>query len=150
VLLLPTLKEKSPANVPGRLTIVGSSQGYSSKFTERSATPLLEEFDKEWSGMQAGSERYSMSKTLVQMFVYKLSQLIPASDVIINNFCPGFSSHTSLGRQVPKGAPRFLMGIMQAAFGRTAEQGAWTYIDAAAMKGEESHGSFVFGWEMFP
>ncbi|KAF2441896.1 short-chain dehydrogenase [Karstenula rhodostoma CBS 690.94] len=150
ILLVPILKTKSPANSPGRLTIVGSSQGYSSKFKERSANSLLEEFDKEWSGIPAGSERYSTSKTLVQMLVYKLSQLIPASDVTINNFCPGFSAHTSLGREVPKGAARILMGMMQAALGRTAEQGAWTYIDAAAIKGEESHGSFVFGWEMFP
>ncbi|KAJ4358210.1 uncharacterized protein N0V89_002790 [Didymosphaeria variabile] len=84
------------------------------------------------------------------MLVHKLSQLVPSSEVTINNFCPGFSAYTALGREVPKGAPRILMGIMQAVLGRTAEQGAWTYIDAAAIKGEESHGSFVFGWDMFP
>lgn len=84
------------------------------------------------------------------MFVYKLSQLIPASDVIVNNVCPGFSAHTALGRGVPKGVSRTLMSVMQAVLGRTAEQGAWAYIDAAASKGEESHGSFIFAWDMFP
>ena len=141
---------KSSADSPGRLTIVGSSQGYNSRFTERNAISLFKEFDKEWSGILAGSERYNTSKTLVQMFVYKLSQIIPASEVTINNFCPGFSSRTSLAREVPKGMPSILMRVMQAVLGRTVEQGAWTYIDAAAIKGTETHGSFIFGWEMFP
>lgn len=56
ILLLPTLKVKSCATSPGRLTIVGSSQGYNSKFTERGSIPLLKEFDKEWSGVLAGAE----------------------------------------------------------------------------------------------
>lgn len=150
MLLLPALKPKDPSYPPGRLTIVGSSKGYSAEFAERNANPLLNAFDKEWSGIAAGAERYAVSKTLVQAFVYKLSQLVSPSDVIINNVCPGFSAQTSLAREVTSGALRLVVGLMQAAYGRTPEQGAWTYIDAMAIKGEETHGSFIYAWNMFP
>ena len=84
------------------------------------------------------------------MFVYRLSQLVSSSDVIINNVCPGMSNQTALARQVPNAALHLVATMMQALWGRTAEQGAWTYIDAAAVKGKETHGSFIFGWRMFP
>ncbi|KAJ4292786.1 hypothetical protein N0V90_009449 [Kalmusia sp. IMI 367209] len=150
ILLLPILKPKNPSSPPGRLTIVGSSKGYSAAFTERKSKPLIKEFDKEWKGIQAGDERYSVSKTLVAIFVHKLSQIVAPSDVIINNFCPGFSANTALSREAKGPIFGLMIGLMQAFMGRTPEQGAWTYIDAVAVKGKESHGSFIFGWQIFP
>lgn len=150
-LLLPILKTSSAQGSPGRLTVVGSAMGLNAKFPERDAVPLLPALDKEWKGIAASSERYSVSKTLVFILVLKLSQIVSAEDVIINTVDPGFSGTTSFGRDAQAhGGLRLAMGALHAIMGRTPEQGAWVYVDAAVTKGKETHGSFITNWDIYP
>jgi hypothetical protein len=39
---------------------------------------------------------------------------------------------------------------MKSLLGRTLEVGASTYVDAAVVKGKESHGSYIADWEVKP
>ncbi|KAF2681005.1 NAD(P)-binding protein [Lentithecium fluviatile CBS 122367] len=149
ILLVPLLATTRPQDSPGRLTIVGSAMGLHAKFPERNSVSLLPALDAEWKGVSAASERYSVSKTLVFMLVLKLSQLVKAEHVVVNTVDPGFSASTSFSRDVT-GALRLVLGALHAVMGRTAEQGAWTYLDATAVKGKETHGSFLANWEIYP
>ncbi|KAH7383997.1 hypothetical protein BKA66DRAFT_417479 [Pyrenochaeta sp. MPI-SDFR-AT-0127] len=149
ILLIPVLKPKTTGQQPGRLTIVGSGMGLLSSFSNRDAVPLIPSFDVPFSGFVAAGERYSVSKTLVMMLVQKLSEAVSADNVIINTVEPGLTSGTELHRDV-SGAGQLLMKVMKKAMSRTPEQAAWTYVDACAAKGKESHGGFVMFWEVSP
>lgn len=150
ILLLPVLRPKAPSSPPGRLTIVGSAMGLNAKFAERDAIPLIPAFDREWKGMQAAAERYAVSKTLVFMLVLKMSQVVGADQVVVNTVDPGYSGATGLSREARGVVAKAAMGMLHAVLGRTAEQGAWTYVDAAVTRGEETHGSFLVNWEIYP
>ena len=56
---------------------------------------------------------------------------------------------TFLGRRLPAPAKAF-MWVVFTLLARTLEQGAWTYLDAVAVQGRESHGGFVVNWEVHP
>jgi NAD(P)-dependent dehydrogenase (short-subunit alcohol dehydrogenase family) len=150
ILLLPLLRRRDGRKSPGRLTIISSSMGLTSEFPNRDATPLIKSFDdpKGWS-VSAASDRYATTKTLGIMFAFNLSKFVSADDVIINTVDPGFVAGTQLHRD----APSFVRGIfafVKALTARSLEQGAWTYVDAVAVKGRESHGSFVMNWTISP
>lgn len=149
VLLLPVLKPKTPGQGAGRLTIVGSGTGLLASFENRDAVPLIPSFDVPFSGFVAAGERYSVSKTLVMMLVQKLSEAVSADDVIINTVEPGLTSGTSLHRDL-SGAGKLVMRVMKRVMSRTPEQAAWTYVDAFAAKGKESHGGYIMFWEVSP
>jgi len=157
ILLLPTLakarRESLPEHGPSRLLIVSSALGLFSKFPNHAAVPLLPTFDndKAWD-LQAASERYAVSKTLVNMFMYCLSRLVSCKDVIVDSVEPGYTKGTGLSREVSN-APwimRVVVWLMQTLTARTPEQAAYTYIDAVTAKGEESHGSFVMCYRNWP
>jgi len=149
ILLLPLLKSRSTS--PGRLTIVGSGLGLHSKFTNRNAVPLIPSFDDPanpgWKGMTLAGERYCVSKTLVLMLVFTLSELVAVEDVIINAVEPGFTSGTSLNRSAAA-IQKVMVKLMHKLYARTPEQAALTYVDAVAIKGKESHGCFLMDWEI--
>lgn len=151
ILLLPTLKYKSPPSSPGRLTIVGSALGMTSKFPNRNAVPLIPSFDdgNEWNGMASAMERYNVTKTLLFMLTLKLGESVSADDVIVNVVEPGFTGGTKLQRDANL-ALRAIMPIVHKLTARTPDQAAWTYVDAAVVKGKESHGSFVMNWVLYP
>ncbi len=56
---------------------------------------------------------------------------------------------TELGRRLPALARAFVY-VVFALVARTTAQGAWHYLNAAAVKGKESHGGFVVNWELYP
>lgn len=148
ILLLPILKpgNNSSTRGPGRLTIVSSGLGLISKFPNRDAAPLIPSFDDPagW-GVAAASERYNTSKTLVLMLVQKLGEIISSEDVIINAVDPGMVGGSGLHSNVSVPV-RAVMGIMKAIAARSLKEGASTYVDAVAVKQEESHGSFIMDW----
>ena len=158
ILLLPALKPKkgvegsmsSGVPAPGRLTIVSSGLSLTSAFSNHAADPLIPSFNSShgW-GVAAVNERYSVTKTLLVMFVQKASEYVRSTDVVINAVDPGLVKDTGLHRNV-KGVGRAFMGAIKMAAGRTMEQGAWTYVDAAVVKDESSHGSFVMDWKICP
>jgi NAD(P)-dependent dehydrogenase (short-subunit alcohol dehydrogenase family) len=151
ILLLPVLRDKSPAGTPGRLTIVGSITGLWVPFENRAAVPLLPSFDKhdgKW-GLKQAADRYATSKTLVMMLVAKLGALVDPADVVVNSVEPGWTKGTGLQR----GAPWLVrMGVsaVQAFAARTVQQAGWTYVDAVAVASDKSHGSFIVNWDAYP
>ncbi|KAJ4304833.1 hypothetical protein N0V90_000361 [Kalmusia sp. IMI 367209] len=128
ILLLPILGAPSYARspIPGRLTIVGSGTAFFSSFDNRKEDPLIPSFDIPFSGHTAA---------------------VNDTEVIINTVEPGLTSGTSLHRDFT-GAGKYLMAGMKKATAKTPEQAAWTYIDAAANRGKESHGGFIMFWEV--
>jgi len=147
ILLLPTLSPKNPTGAPGRLTIVGSGTALFSTFPNHTADPLLPSFNTPFSGTVASGERYAVSKLLVMMLVYQLSQAISADRVIINTVEPGLTSGTQLHRDFSSGGKVF-MSLLKSVAAKTPEQAAYTYIDAVAVQGQESHGCFVMFWQV--
>lgn len=151
LLLLPVLTTKRDSNgPPSRLTVVSSGMSLLSKFANHQSNPLIPTFDNEkgW-GINAASEQYGVTKTLLSSFMLTLSSRVRAADVIINTVDPGLVGGSSLHRTI-KGPAKAVMALMKAATARSLEQGAWTYVDAAVVKGAESHGSFVMDWKIAP
>lgn len=149
ILLLPALKSKSPPGVPGRLTIVGSGVAHSATLPNRNKVPLLASFDDTkvvpWDPM----ERYPSSKLLLQLFFVRLMEHINADDVIVNMSDPGYCKGSELHRSAT-GLMGWFLSLTKAISGRTLADGAWTHVDAAVVKGRESHGSFVSDWKIAP
>ncbi|KAJ0423163.1 hypothetical protein BJY00DRAFT_299767 [Aspergillus carlsbadensis] len=168
VLLLPVLREKrasvdgggagagagGPSNLkPGKITIIGSGMALTSKLTEAGTnkepptTTLFSALDdpKHWDYQG----RYATTKLLLCMFVKKLAEHVRADDVVLNLVDPGLVRQTgqeASGSRVTK----VLFGILRAVMGRSLAAGAWTYVDAAVVKGGESHGSWLCNWGVFP
>ena len=149
LLLLPILASTQHLHPsePSRLLIVGSGTAFFASFPNRNANPLLASFDVPFSGLSAGAERYSVSKLLVCILVHKLSLFVPASKVIINTVEPGLTSGTSLHRDFT-GAGKYFMAGMKKLSAKSTEEAAWTYIDAVAVHGKESHGGMIMFWEV--
>ncbi|KPM41159.1 hypothetical protein AK830_g5429 [Neonectria ditissima] len=147
ILLLPLIKAKRSSGVPGRLCIVSSGLALGSQFSNRNEVPLLPSFDdpKKWARM----DRYALSKTLVLMLASQLSEVISADEVVVNVVDPGLVTGTGLNLDQPLWL-RGILALMKAASSRSMQQGAWTYLDAVAVKGKETHGGFVVNWELYP
>ena len=150
ILLLPVLREHRPKSKPGQLSIVSSGLALTAAFANRDADPLIASFDDRSSHTMArAADRYGTTKLLGHLFMVKLKDHINADDVVVSLVDPGFTKGTSLGRDVPLFVKPILW-LMHLTLARTVEQGAWTYIDAVAVKGKESHGSFLYNWEIYP
>lgn len=147
VLMMPILKEKSPKGVPGRLTIVGAALALAAKFTNKEEDPLLPSFDdpKYFDPI----DRYNTSKVLGHIFLWKLVDYVSAKDVIVNIADPGFVKGTDLTREA-KGGQKIAASLFGSLVGRTVKEGASTYIDAAVIKGPDSHGGFIMSWKVHP
>ncbi|CAK7205416.1 hypothetical protein SEUCBS139899_008187 [Sporothrix eucalyptigena] len=147
ILLLPALKNKSPAGKPGRLTISTAMLSATAKFPNKNAVPLLPSFNDE--SIWDMSDIYSTSKLLGQMFLWKLTDIVSADNVVINMVEPGFIKGTDLHRERP-GAVQFMLGLMKSVSARSVQLGATAYIDAAVVKGREAHGCILGNWEIEP
>lgn len=147
ILLLPLLKQKAQSSQPGRVTIVSAALTYVAKFANKNEQPLLPSFDtKTYFDMQ---DTYNVSKLLDHMFVYKLVDYLSADDVTVNLVCPGYVKGTSLARDI--GFPLSLLAKLFAAVAaRSIADGASTYVDAAVVKGKETHGCFLMSWQTAP
>ncbi|VUC27724.1 unnamed protein product [Clonostachys rosea] len=150
MLLLPTLKDRSPSGVPGRLTLVGSTLGLYSVFENRHADPLIPSFDIEtkWT-FDTGLERYGVSKTLLLMLLDKLSQLVDPEYVVINALEPGWVYSTGVQRNSPI-VVKAVMGMIALPFSRSARHASYMYADAAILQGRQSHGAFRMNWDTYP
>ncbi|EMC97796.1 hypothetical protein BAUCODRAFT_22695 [Baudoinia panamericana UAMH 10762] len=147
ILLLPLLKDKHK-NGPARLSVVTSGFALISAFPNRDAVPLIPSFDDPtgWN-LSSAQERYSLTKTLELMLVHQLSKAVRGDEVIINAVDPGYTG----GTQLDRGAPLWIKAILaplKLFFARSPEQAAWTYVDAVAVKGPESHDALLKNWEI--
>ena len=147
ILLLPVLRNNSPAGVPGRLTIVSSALALTAKFPESSASPLLPSFDDPKTFDPRN--QYGLSKLLGHMFLYKLTNFVTADDVVVNLLEPGFIKGTELHRDV-SGVMLAMLSVMHAGLARTVQHGATTYLDATIVKGKESHGYYLADYAIKP
>ncbi|KAL2020526.1 hypothetical protein VTK56DRAFT_8326 [Thermocarpiscus australiensis] len=160
ILLMPVLRDTQGRN-PGRLTIVGSGGVFLSRLPNRHKRPLLASFDHDDDGsaggvagqspfeMLAGSfEQYLSSKLLgMLLFVRIWEYLPPADELVVNMVDPGLCKGTEIHRDVG-GIVSTVMRLAKALSARSVEDGAWTYVDAAVVKGKESHGCFVMDWQI--
>ncbi|KAL1595974.1 hypothetical protein SLS60_009664, partial [Paraconiothyrium brasiliense] len=146
VLLLPSLKTKSPTG-PGRLTISTAMLSMTAKFPNKHEDPLLPSFDdKKYFD---ASDIYATSKLLGQMFLWKLTDLVSAEDVVVNMVEPGFVKGTDLHRD-RSFSTRIAVGLLKTVAARSVAVGASAYVDACAVKGKESHGCILTNWEIAP
>ncbi|KAK3290971.1 uncharacterized protein B0H64DRAFT_411053 [Chaetomium fimeti] len=152
-LLLPVLKASGVkhGSGPGRLTIVGSNLSLTEPFPPTDKDPILPWLDdpsnaKAW-GVLAAQHRQVTAKIFGLMLTQKLGELVDPDLVIVNTVDPGMVKGTDIGRQLPLVAKAFVWVIFTL-LARTLEQGAWTYLDAAVVKGRESHGGFLVNWEV--
>lgn len=147
ILLLPSLSTKSPAGTPGRLTISTAMLSVTAKFPNKNADPLLPSFNDE-STFDI-PDIYATSKLLGQLALWKLTDIVSADRVVINMVEPGFIKGTDLHRERP-GAVKLMLGLFKSISARSVELGATAYVDAAVVKGPESHGCILGNWEIEP
>lgn len=146
MLLLPTLKAKAPPGKPGRLTIVNSGTSHMSKLPNKGHNPFLPTFDDKG---KFANDAYFASKALAHFWIVRLVERVKAEDVVVNLVDPGLVKGTGLHRNtgsIVKG----IFSLVKSLTGRTVEQGASTLIDAAVVKGKESHGSYIMDWAIWP
>ena len=148
VLLLPALKSNSPASKPGRLTIINSGLSLHAKFPQHKSTRIIPAFDIEET--YDANDQYCSSKFLAHLFLDKLAQYVSSEDVVINAVDPGLVKGTELHRNIQSGVIDSVLSVVKTVSGRNLEQGASTYVDAAVVKGKETHGSFIMDWRVFP
>ncbi|KAJ5605629.1 hypothetical protein N7510_008410 [Penicillium lagena] len=146
ILLLPVLRNKSPVGSRGVLTIVTSMLSMTAKFANKNKVPLLKSFDD--VKLFDSLDIYPTSKFLGQFFIWKLTDLVSADDVLVNLVEPGFVKGTELQRDAPS-AVKVGLNLFKAATARSVKIGASTYLDAAITQ-ESSHGSVLMNWEIVP
>ncbi|KAI1758017.1 retinol dehydrogenase 12 [Xylaria castorea] len=149
ILLLPVVKSKRVArSKPPVISVVTSDSAYWASV--KTQGPILAQLGiaEEYTA----AAWYQKSKLLQYFFVSKLAEEVDASDVVVNMANPGLCAGTAFGQGTDgfSGITRFLFDIFKATNARTVESGASTYVDAAVVKGEESHGSYVSDWAIRP
>ncbi|KAK1712093.1 retinol dehydrogenase 12 [Colletotrichum lupini] len=139
LLLLPVMKQKKPAGDQARLVIVSSDFTYWHTPEEDMVTgSMFKPADKET--MWESGKNYQQSKFLGQLFVAKLATYVNPNQIIVNLANSGLTSGTNI---VKPASESWFMGLMKKTIGRSVEVGARSYLDAAIVKGRESHGSFT-------
>ncbi|KAL1877490.1 putative secondary metabolism biosynthetic enzyme [Diaporthe australafricana] len=148
LLMIPVLKQNNAGRTtPGRLTISNASLALGAKFPNKNKSPLLASFDD--AAQFETTEQYSASKLLAHLFLWELVEHVPDTDVIVNLADPGFVKGTEFGRD-QSGARAVAAKVLGAIAGRDHVAGASTYVDAAVVKGRESHGCFLMSWDIKP
>lgn len=109
--------------------------------------PILKSFDDKEKFNK--TTWYNTSKTLMHLFLWKLTDYVHANNVVVNTVDPGYVKGTEGVRNMPTMTALAAKGFA-ALTGRTVEVGASTYVDAVAVKGKESHGCFLTSWRIHP
>jgi NAD(P)-dependent dehydrogenase (short-subunit alcohol dehydrogenase family) len=147
ILLVPIMTTKRQQGTPGRLSIVGSGRSLMAKLDP--TAPIFAQFDDEDRFNAFGA--YDSSKLLLTTAMIKLAELVDPDDVIINVVNPGLCAGTSFGKDDKAGwVTKYVGPLVARLLGRSAKTGALAYIDAAVVKGKESHGSYCADWAIKP
>lgn len=154
ILLLPILKTKAKTTGtgPARLTIINSGVSLGSKHPWEDIRPLLPSFDDTAIQPWDSVERYWSSKLLGQLFFIKLFPYISTDDVIFNMVDPGWIRGTLLQREIEgrSAVTATILWFIKGIVGRRVSVGASTYVDAAVVRGKETHGCFLMDWDVRP
>ncbi|PVH76571.1 putative 3-oxoacyl-reductase [Cadophora sp. DSE1049] len=137
LLLLPVLRTTTSAlSHPTRLTFTSSEVHMWTPFKEQKAKNILARLnDKKFFGDTM--DRYSATKLLNVFWALELASRVSGEEVVINLINPG-SVDTGLhrdGNKIIQGFDRFI--------GRTREEGGLLLMDAAVVKGRETHGKYL-------
>lgn len=141
--LLPLLRATAvKSGEPSRLTFVGSSNQNLHTLATKPLTDsktVIEHCDdkKTYSGLR----RYADSKFVVHAFVQRLASIVPSSELIVNDPCPGLVA-TNFDRGLPFWF-KPIMFVVRKLMARTVDEGARTIIYAAVVAGQETHGKFL-------
>ncbi|ROW08223.1 hypothetical protein VMCG_03326 [Cytospora schulzeri] len=129
---------------PGRIVVVSSDQAAWAKFDEKSREPsILQALDDEANWDKIG--RYATTKLLGQLFVAKLSRLVPPSLAVVNCANPGLCYGSGLSRELGLATAVFIRIV-----GRSVVLGARTLVHAAVVSDESSHGQYVEDGKLRP
>ncbi|KAF9244306.1 hypothetical protein DTO013E5_5855 [Penicillium roqueforti] len=141
--LLPLLRATAVScGEPSRLTFVGSSIQNFNTLAKKPLTDsktVIEHYDDRQ--IYSGLNRYADSKLAVHAFVQRLANIVPSSELIINDLCPGM-----VATNFDRGLPLWLkpvMAVLRRLIARTVDDGARTVIYAAVVAGQETHGKFL-------
>ncbi|KGO71512.1 Short-chain dehydrogenase/reductase SDR [Penicillium italicum] len=141
--LLPLLRATAVnSGEPSRLTFVGSSnQNLHTLATKPLADSktVIEHCDD--GQTYSGLRRYADSKFVVHAFVQRLASIVPSSEIIVNDPCPGMVA-TNFDRGLPLWF-KPIMFVVRKLMARTVDEGARTIIYAAVVAGQETHGKFL-------
>ncbi|KAI0505750.1 retinol dehydrogenase 12 [Xylaria bambusicola] len=148
ILLLPVLKSKRVAeSKQPTLTVVTSDSAFWTSI--ETPGPILAQLDKaeDYTAMSW----YQKAKLLQYFFISKLAAEVNSDDVIVNLANPGLCRGTAFENAGDWSVITTLMfDTFKRMNGRSVATGASTYVDAAVVKGVESHGSYVSEWAIRP
>jgi NAD(P)-dependent dehydrogenase (short-subunit alcohol dehydrogenase family) len=147
ILLLPICKAKKGSQ-PARITVVSSEVSAWTSFKERNERPLLSALDK--PGNINLLDRMMVSKLLGQLFLTRLTKLVPTTVAIINSASPGGLHDTGFGNEHEKGVIAAIVKSVQRRMYYTSAVGSRTVVDAAVRHGKETHGEFFSFQKMVP
>ncbi|KAI0387565.1 NAD(P)-binding protein [Hypomontagnella monticulosa] len=148
ILLLPSLKPRSPSDTPGHLAVVSSDVASWGKVTVKDGQPLLPGLDKPESF--DGFGRYCTSKLLGQLLTSELAKRVPSSVAIITMPNPGLVYGTHLGDLPGFNVADLIGGIMKRIIGRSAPVGTRTIVAGAVKFDAEAHGQYVEDCKLEP
>jgi NAD(P)-dependent dehydrogenase (short-subunit alcohol dehydrogenase family) len=138
--LLPLLRATAAVRgAPTRLTFTSSAQ-YKRHSLTRKPLKADETVFGHFDNQQKFSNltRYPDSKLVVVAFVRELASRVSASEVIVNEFCPGLVQ-TNLDHELPTPMKYLAVGVRKIA-ARNVQEGARTLIYASGIVGPDSHG----------
>ncbi|GKT94560.1 short-chain dehydrogenase/reductase family protein [Colletotrichum tofieldiae] len=94
-------------------------------------------------------EMVQKSKLLGQLVITKLAEHVPKEDAVINLVDAGLCKGSGLHQHLNVGL-RAIFGGVKAITGRSLEEEASTCLDAAVVRGDETHGSYLMDWKIYP
>ncbi|KAK5657539.1 hypothetical protein OQA88_3112 [Cercophora sp. LCS_1] len=140
LLILPVLKSKhNPSDGPVKVVFTSSDAAAWTLFHERTAPNLLAELDKPVKGDM--SDRYFVSKLLMQLFVVELAKRVDTSWVVVNMATPGMC-RTDLNREHHGTVWGYFFNFVQLFVAYSGNVGA-RMLTAAVVAGEETHGGYL-------
>lgn len=140
LLILPVIKSKRQSqDGPSKVVFTSSDAAAWTGFKERSEQPILRGLDREVKGDM--SDRYFVTKLLMQFFVVELARRVQSEWVVINMATPGMC-RTELNREHEGTVWGYVFGFVQLFVAYRAEVGA-RMLTAAVVAGEETHGGYL-------
>jgi NAD(P)-dependent dehydrogenase (short-subunit alcohol dehydrogenase family) len=142
VLMLPVLRGRSSTETPPRITYISSLGEALAQLPPKVTSPFLAQFDDLKAMAWAADNRYYVSKLLSVIFLSRLAEEISSEHVIINMIELCFVKGGN-GAENLQGMMRYALKTAWFLFGRTLEDAARIYVDAAVVKQKESHGCLL-------
>ncbi|KAK8120201.1 hypothetical protein PG999_004321 [Apiospora kogelbergensis] len=135
------------AGVQNKDCVVSPKTGKEQTFQVNYLSTIMLAFDEKYDA----TKWYAREKLLQMIFVRRLAALVSSDQVIINTVCPGLVGETDIWRSLNTSAIlRYMLSVYFALFGRGLTEGASTYVHAAVIAGQESHGGFLSEWGVRP